>query len=79
MKQEIKVCLLDFDGTLVSEDILSLLCGINGKLEESKELNNAFNKGTFNTLSSLIARINTLAGITETQVVELLNKNNYLN
>lgn len=78
MKQEIKICLLDFDGTLVSEDMMSLLAGINGKMEESSELNNAFNKGVFKRLASLIDRINLLAGITKTQIIEFLDKNTYL-
>ncbi|MDP2788544.1 MAG: haloacid dehalogenase-like hydrolase [bacterium] len=78
MKKETKVCLLDFDGTLVSEDILTLLCGIAGKLEESEKLNDAFNRGELKGVGSLVSRINLLTGITKSQIVDLLNKNNYL-
>jgi beta-phosphoglucomutase-like phosphatase (HAD superfamily) len=33
-----KAVILDFDGTLVSTDILTLLCGLNGNARESDEL-----------------------------------------
>jgi len=78
MKKEIKVCLLDFDGTLVSEDILTLLCGINGKLEESSKLNDRFNRGELSGIDALIERINFLKGITKSQIIKLLDKDNYL-
>ena len=78
MKKEIKVCLLDFDGTLVTEDILSLLSGLVGKEYKSREINEAFNRGEIKGLDSLIARINMIAGITKSQILEFLDENNYL-
>jgi len=78
MKKEIKLCLLDFDGTLVTEDILSLLCGLAGKENKSREINEAFNRGELKGLSSLVARINMISGITKSQIIEFLDKNNYL-
>ena len=79
MKKEIKVCLLDFDGTLVTEDILSLLCGLMGKGEESKKINDAFNRGEVPLgPASLVIRINFLSGMKQSQITEFLDKDNYL-
>lgn len=78
MKKEIKVCLLDFDGTLVTADTLSLLCGLVGKQKESEQINDAFNRGELKPLASLVERINLISGITKSQIIDLLNKNNYL-
>ncbi len=78
MKKEIKVCLLDFDGTLVVEDILTLLCGIAGKLKESKELNDRFNRGEIHGLDALVTRINFLAGMTNSQITQFLKQNHHL-
>ena len=74
----IRVCLLDFDGTLVTDDILGLLCGLVGKQEESQKINDAFIRGELEPLSSLVERINLITGITRFQIMDLLSKNNYL-
>lgn len=78
MKKEIKVCLLDLDGTLVTEEILDLLCGLVGKEDESQKINAAFHRGEIKGRDSLIDRINLIAGITKSQIIELLDKDNYL-
>lgn len=75
---DIKVCLLDFDGTLVKEDILTLLCGIAGKHKESEDLNDAFNRGEVKGITGLVARINLLNGVTNNQIMELLSKDDHL-
>ena len=78
MKKDIKVCILDFDGTLVTKDILTLLCGVVGKLEESEKLNDAFTRGEINGLDALVTRITFLSGMTHSQIFEFLRKENYL-
>ena len=74
-KKQIKVCLLDFDGTLVTEDILTLLCGLMGKSKESRELNDAFNRGEVFGFAPLVTRINFLASLTKSEIIELLKTN----
>lgn len=73
-----KIFLSDFDGTLVNKDILDVLCGINGKEEESKILNEEFVSGKREGLPTLKQRIDFLAGITYQQIVDKLDENNYL-
>lgn len=73
-----KIFLSDFDGTLVSTDILDILCGINGKEEESKKLNEEFIAGKREGLPTLKKRIDFLAGINSTQIKNKLDQNNYL-
>lgn len=74
-----KIFLSDFDGTLVDKDILDVICGINGKYEESLKLNEPVANGT-NTegLLPLKKRIDLLKGITDEQIKTELDKNNYL-
>lgn len=76
--KNIKIALLDFDGTLVTKDILDLLCGIVGKEKESQEINEAFHRGELQGLSALIKRINFLSGVTQIQINETLKQNSYL-
>lgn len=78
MKNEIRVALLDFDGTLVTKDILDLLCRVVGKEEESQKANEAFNRGELLGLSALITRINFLSGMTQSQINDALKPNSYL-
>ncbi|MDR0221882.1 MAG: HAD family phosphatase [Lachnospiraceae bacterium] len=73
-----KIFLSDFDGTLVNKDILDVLCGINGKEEESKRLNEEFVAGKRDGLPTLKQRIDFLAGVTYQQLVKKLDENNYL-
>lgn len=78
-----KIFLFDFDGTLVTEDILDVLCDIVGKKEESIRINeeladeNVIN-GKIDKLKPLCTRINFLNGVTYNQIKEKLNENNYL-
>lgn len=74
----IKAFLSDFDGTLVTKDILDVVCGIVGKEEESRKINDEFQQGLKSGIQSLIERINLLKGITYEQIKEKLDKNNYL-
>lgn len=73
-----KVFLSDFDGTLVQKDILDVLCGINGKEEESERLNAEFIAGKREGLPTLKKRIDFLKGITSGQIKSKLDENNYL-
>ena len=73
-----KVFLSDFDGTLVNTDILDVLCGINGKEEESKRLNEEFIAGKREGLPTLKQRIDFLNGVTTEQIKEKLDECNYL-
>lgn len=75
----IKAFLSDFDGTLVSKDILDVVCGIVGKEEESKTINEEFQAGIRKGINeSIIPRINFLKGVTHTQIKQELDKNNFL-
>lgn len=42
----IKAVLLDFDGTLVVQDMLDVACEINGKRLESEKINSNFTRAT---------------------------------
>jgi phosphoserine phosphatase len=75
---EIKAVLIDFDGTIVTEDILDVICGIVDKKEESIKLKEEFFAGKTKGLSSLIKRINFLSGVTTQQIYQKLSKKNYL-
>jgi len=75
---EIKVALLDFDGTLVTKDVLDVLCKSIGKEKESEDLNAAFHRGELVGLEGLIGRINFLKGMTKTQISEILESESFL-
>ncbi len=74
----IKAVLLDFDGTLVTQDILDVLCGIVGKEKESEQINKEFHAGLRDGISALLERINFLQGVTLSQLYVALEKNLYL-
>jgi phosphoserine phosphatase len=74
----IKAVLIDFDGTLVYKDILSVLCGIVGKEIESESLNKEFHMGIHPGVDSLIERINFLQGVSIAQIKQKLNENLFL-
>jgi HAD superfamily phosphoserine phosphatase-like hydrolase len=78
MENKIRAALLDFDGTLVTKDILDLLCSAVGKEEESKMINEAFHRGELPGLSALVTRINFLIGMTQSQIDDVLKPNSYL-
>ena len=73
-----KIFLFDFDGTLVTEDILDVVCDIVWKKEESIKINNDVINGKVTGLGPLCKRINFLHGVTYEQIKEKLNVNNYL-
>lgn len=73
-----KIFLFDFDGTLVTEDILDVVCDIVGKKEESIKINKNVINGKVTGLKPLCTRINFLKGVTYEQIREKLNENNYL-
>lgn len=73
-----KLFLSDFDGTLVSRDILDLICGIAGKEEESRAINEEFINGRIDGLSALRQRVDFLTGISLEQINTLLDKEQYL-
>lgn len=73
-----KLFLSDFDGTLVHRDILDVICGIVGKEEESKLLNEEFIAGKREGLPTLKCRIDFLSGITFKQIEKKLDFEPYL-
>lgn len=75
---KVKAVLIDFDGTIVSKDILDVICSIAGKEEESKNINKEFHSGKRKGLSPLIERINFLTGISTEQINKKLSENDYL-
>lgn len=74
----VKAILLDFDGTLVSKDILDVVCGIVDKEEESDNINKDFHAGKLTGLTPLLTRINFLKGVTIPQINRKLEENAYL-
>ncbi|MBI2889063.1 MAG: HAD-IB family phosphatase [Candidatus Liptonbacteria bacterium] len=74
----VKAVLIDFDGTLVTKDMLSVVCGIVGREEESDRLNKDFFAGKLKGLSALIQRINFLKGVSLRQIQEKLDQDAYL-
>ncbi len=73
-----KIFLFDFDGTLVTEDILDVVCDIVGKKEESRKINEGVINGTKHGLQPLCQRINFLKGVSSQQIKAKLDDNNYL-
>lgn len=74
----IKAVLIDFDGTLVTRDILDILCGIVGKEKESEQINREFLNGLRTGHTSLVERINLLKGVTLSEIASVLEKEMYL-
>lgn len=73
-----KIFLFDFDGTLVTEDILDVVCDIVGKKEESFKINKEVIEGKRTGLAHLCERINFLSGVSYNQIKNKLNESNYL-
>lgn len=73
-----KIFLFDFDGTLVTEDILDVVCDIVDKKEESIELKNKVLYGLVKGYGPLCTRINFLRGVTYQQIKDKLDGDNYL-
>lgn len=73
-----KIFLFDFDGTIVTEDILDVVCDIVGKKEESRVINEKTHTGELIGLQPLCDRINFLHGVSYEQIKEKLNEENYL-
>lgn len=73
-----KIFLFDFDGTIVTEDILDVVCDIVGKKEESMLINEKTHTGELTGLEPLCDRINFLHGVSYEQIKEKLNEENYL-
>ena len=75
---KIKAILVDFDGTVVTRDILDVVCEIVGKEEESNKILEEAFQGKRDGLESLITRINFLQGVSLEQIDQKLAANNYL-
>ena len=75
---QIRALILDFDGTIVTEDISDLLCNLVGKKKESAKLNQLFFEGRLKGLEGLIQRINFLQGLSLDQIREVVSKQDYL-
>ena len=73
-----KIFLFDFDGTLVTEDMLDVACDIVGKKEESRKINEGVINGTKHGLEPLCQRINFLQGVSYMQIKKKLDEENYL-
>ena len=73
-----KIFLFDFDGTLVTEDMLDCVCDIVGKKQESIDINKKVINGEVTGLEPLCSRINFLKGVSYNQIKEKINSNNYL-
>jgi len=73
-----KIFLFDFDGTIVTEDILDVVCDIVGKKEESKLINEKVRSGKLKGLEPLCNRINFLKGVSYQKIKKKLSKETYL-
>ena len=73
-----KIFLFDFDGTIVTEDILDVVCDIVGKKEESRLINKKVKNGELKGLKPLCDRINFLKGVSYQEIKEKLSKETYL-
>ncbi len=73
-----KAFLSDFDGTIVTEDLLDVACEIVGKRHESEQLNADFRSGKIKGLAGLIRRINLLSGLSQQDIYTKLQTKNYL-
>lgn len=74
----IKAVLLDFDGTLVTHDILDVVCGITGHQKDSERINREFFAGKRSGIQPLIDRINFLKGVSLDQIEKKLDEETYL-
>lgn len=70
--------MFDFDGTIVTEDILDVVCDIVEKKEESRLINEKVRRGELRGLEPLCDRINFLKGVSYQQIKEKLSKGTYL-
>jgi len=70
--------LFDFDGTIVTEDILDVVCDIVEKKEESRLINEKVRRGELRGLEPLCDRINFLKGVSYKKINEKLSKETYL-
>ena len=75
---KIKAIVVDFDGTITTSDVLSILCDLVGKREESENLNKLFNEGKLGGLEALVQRINFLKGLSVEQIRSVVSENDYL-
>jgi phosphoserine phosphatase len=73
-----KIFLSDFDGTIVNEDILDVICEITNHRKDSEKLNEEIISGKKTGLDNLIKRINFLKGVSKEEIYKKLNENNYL-
>ncbi len=73
-----KIFLSDFDGTLVRQDVLDVVCEITNHRRESEILNEEIITGKKTGLDNLIKRINFLKGVSKQQVFDKLKENEYL-
>ncbi len=75
----IKAILSDFDGTLVTKDILDVVCGITRNEENSRRISEEFHSELRTGINdTIIPRINFLKGVSLQQIEGKLNENNYL-
>ena len=70
--------MFDFDGTIVTEDILDVVCDIVEKKEESRLINEKVRRGELRGLEPLCYRINFLKGVSYKKINEKLSKETYL-
>jgi phosphoserine phosphatase len=78
LKLNVRAVLVDFDGTVVRGDMLTLACKIAGKEADSIRLNEAYMKGELKGIEPLMIRINFLKGLSTKQIDAELEKHDYL-
>jgi len=74
----IKAVLIDQDYTIINADMLTEMCGLMGKRQESIELNESFKNDPSIGITPLITRFSFLKGLELSRVYEFLDKNDFL-
>jgi phosphoserine phosphatase len=74
----IRGLVIDFDGTIVTDDLLDLVCGFVGKKEESEEIRHQTFKNQPKSLDGLIRRINLLEGVHLDRLAQFVAEENFL-
>ena len=75
---KITTAFLDLDRTLVTEDLLDIVCEIVGKRADSEALNDQFRSGARSGSETIVDRINLLKGVSVSAIEEKLGQRDYL-
>lgn len=75
---QIRAAIIDFDGTITTQDMSDVLADLVGKRAEGERLNKLFHEGKLDGLSGLVQRINFLKGVSVADLRAIVAQNDYL-